>query len=78
MQDQPRYLRRKVTVAYLRPPLHSPKRRNGALESCDCSDESWAVYGDRLLLFRNWSVIEVEHGDAGLMDGEEKVQQKTE
>lgn len=71
-QDQPRYkhLRRTVSVVYLGPFLHDPKRAKGALECCDCCDKvvGCVCMGDRLLLFRNWSAVEAERGDAGSMN----------
>ena len=57
-------------MVYLGPFLHDPKRAKGALESCDCSDKvvGCVCMGDRLLLFRNWSAVEAERGDAGPMN----------
>ena len=48
---------------YLGPFLHSPK---GALESCDCSDQAWAVYGGlSSFSFRNCYAVTVEAGEDG-------------
>ena len=48
-------------MVYLGPFLHSPK---GALESCDCSDQAWAVYGGlSSFSFRSWFAVKVEAGE---------------